>query len=371
MIQLSKPYFDELEKRAVEEVLDSGWLVQGAKVKAFENSLEELTQARHAVVVSSGTAALHIALLTLDLQANDIVYVPSFAWPSAANMAALIGNRVSFVDVSLGTYNIDPHDLEEKIKRDLEFKHGIPKVLVVVHEFGLMAEMDELLEIAKKYHLTVLEDAACALGATYHNQPVGSFSDLTIFSFHPRKSITTGEGGAIITNDPKRMQILQAWRNHGQMEVNGSRQVVLPGLNYRMTEMQAAIGQVQIKKFSEILKTRKVLAKHYHESLKDVKNITLPTWSPEHTWQTYMIVLEDYSRDTVIQKLKAFNIEATAGSVAGHCNDYFMSLDGYSHDDVPNSYKFHVKGLALPLHAGLSIKDVEYVCDTLKGILSQ
>ncbi len=215
-IPLSRPFFDEQEAEAVRRVLASGWVVQGPEVAAFEAAIAQLHQARHCVAVSSGTAALHVAYLALGIGPGDAVFIPSFAWPSAANMAKLVGATPVFVDVLPDTYNLDPEDLARRIEDCRQRGWGKPRAVVPVHEFGLAADMDAVLSVAARYSLEVIEDAACALGATYHGKPVGTLGKLGIFSFHPRKSITTGEGGAIVTNDDELAERCRQWRNHGQ-----------------------------------------------------------------------------------------------------------------------------------------------------------
>jgi dTDP-4-amino-4,6-dideoxygalactose transaminase len=200
-IPLAKPSFDERELEAVRRVLSSGWVVQGPEVEAFESAIAEMHNARQCIAVSSGTAALHVCYLTLGIGPGDLVFIPSFAWPSAANMAMAVGARPVFVDVLPDTYNIDPADLRKRIQECIEYKWGTPRAIVPVHEFGLAADIDAVLQIAEEYGMELIEDAACALGASYKGKPVGTFGKMGIFSFHPRKAITTGEGGAIVTND--------------------------------------------------------------------------------------------------------------------------------------------------------------------------
>ena len=241
----------------------------------------------------------------------------------------------------------------------------MPRLLVPVHEFGLMADMDSIMEIIKKYDLSIIEDAACALGASHNGKKVGSYSNMAILSFHPRKAITTGEGGAIITNDPEAAKKLRAWRNHGQLFDNGKRAFVLPGLNYRMTEFQAAIGRVQMAKFPSILERRKKIVMTYIENLQAVEGIRLPEWDHEHTWQTFMLVLEKHHRDHIVKRLQEKGIETGPGSVAGHMGKYFQDKYGYKDDDLMVSSLLHRNGLALPLYPKMNDSDVKKVLDEL------
>jgi perosamine synthetase len=353
-IQLSRPCFDDGELEAVGRVLESGWVIQGPEVEAFEARIAALHEARHCIAVSSGTAALHVSYLALGVGPGDAVFIPSFAWPSAANMAKLVGAEPLFVDVLPGTYNIDPEDLARQIEKC--FSKGIskPGAIVPVHEFGLPADMDRVLAVASRYSLPVIEDAACALGAIYQGKPIGTSGRLGIFSFHPRKSITTGEGGAIVTNDDELADRCRLWRNHGQRMVAGQRDFILPGLNYRMTEMQAAIGQVQLTKFPALLEKRRALVREYFKLLSGCPAIGLPFDQADHTWQTFMVVLEErLTRHSVIERLGAQGIECGAGSVAAHLASHFQPQR-----PLPVSERLHRQGLALPLHAGLASAEV-------------
>jgi dTDP-4-amino-4,6-dideoxygalactose transaminase len=364
-IHLARPCFGEQEVEAVRRVLASGWVVQGPEVEAFEEEVAKLQQARYCVAVSSGTAALHVAYLSLGIGPGDAVFIPSFAWPSAANMAMLVGAQPVFADVLPDTYNIDGNDLLRRIEDCLRSGRGKPRAIVPVHEFGLAAEMDQIQAIAKRYSLDVIEDAACALGAHYHGRPVGTFGKLGIFSFHPRKSITTGEGGAIVTNDADLAERCRLWRNHGQQIGKGTRAFVVPGLNYRLTEIQAAIGRTQLAKLPKILQQRRSLVSAYFEALDGVDDLTLPVNAAEHTWQTFMPVLKEPARrTTLIGALRQEKIEAGPGSVAGHLGTVFQPQPV-----LPVAQRLHEGGLALPLHPGLNTEAVTRCASALSNRL--
>jgi len=369
-IPLAKPSFDERELEAVRRVLSSGWVVQGPEVEAFENAIAEMHHARQCIAVSSGTAALHVCYLSLGIGSGDIVFIPSFAWPSAANMAMAVGARPVFVDVLPDTYNIDPVDLQMRIKQCVKKKWGIPRLIVAVHEFGLTADIETVLEIAKEYEMEIIEDAACALGATYKGTPVGTFGKMGIFSFHPRKAITTGEGGAIVTNDDSLAEKCRMWRNHGQVFKNGERDFQVAGLNYRMTEVQASIGQIQLDKLPEILKKRRKIALKYLRDLSKCSGIILPTDSPEHTWQTFMVVLKkDIDRSFIIGKLADYGVGAGPGSISGHCISIYRKSFGYTAEDLPISARLDFQGLALPSYERLSARQQEEVVHHLRALV--
>lgn len=365
-ITLARPSFDEQELDAVQRVLESGWVVQGPEVAAFENRLAALHQAKHCIAVSSGTAALHISYLALEINPGDAVFMPSFAWPSAANMAIQTGTRPVLVDVLPGTYNININDLQKQIDNCRKNHWGLPKVLIPVHQFGLAADLDSVMSVARENNLLIIEDAACALGAKYKGRPVGIFGRLAVFSFHPRKAITMGEGGAVITNDDRLAELCRMWRNHGQTISSGKRDFRFPGFNYRMTEIQAAIGQVQLDKFAAILQRRKEIAERYIQNLVPEDMFTSPESHPGHTWQTFMIVLKDQiDRSDIIRILHEDGIETGPGSLSAHCMDIYRKRFGYQPEDLPVSRQLHSQGLALPLHSHLSEADIDRVCRTL------
>jgi dTDP-4-amino-4,6-dideoxygalactose transaminase len=369
-IPLTKPSFDEGEVEAVRRVLACGRVIQGPEVEAFENAITQMHQVRHCIAVSSGTAALHICYLALGIGSGDAVFIPSFAWPSAVNMAMIVGARPVLVDVLADTYNIDSTDLKLRLENCIEKKWGIPRAVVPVHEFGLAADMDAIIQIAKEYDLEVIEDAACALGATYNNKPVGTIGKIGIFSFHPRKAITTGEGGAILTNDAEVAEKCRMWRNHGQTLIDGKRDFLLSGFNYRMTEIQAAIGTSQLKKFSEILVKRRQIVDGYLAHLADFPMLSLPADRPEHTWQTFMICLaEQLAREKVIEKLASRGIASGPGAVSAHCLKVYQDRFGYVASTLPVSHRLHERGLALPVYADMTADDVKQVVDALGEVL--
>jgi dTDP-4-amino-4,6-dideoxygalactose transaminase len=370
-IPLSRPCFDEREADAVKRVLAGGWLVQGSEVEAFENGIARLQQARHCIAVSSGTAALHVCFLAQGIGPGDAVFIPSFAWPSAANMAKLVGATPVFVDVLPDTYNMDPRHLEQMIGDSARKGWGKPRAVVPVHEFGLAAEMEKIMAVAARHSLVVVEDAACALGAACNGKPVGTFGSLGIFSFHPRKSITTGEGGGIVTNDDDLADRCRSWRNHGQRIANGRREFVLPGLNYRMTEIQGAIGRVQLGKFPEILKTRRSLAGMYFAQLAGCPDIRLPLNLPAQTWQTFMVVLDHaIDRAKVVEAMSKEGIECGPGSVAGHLGGQFAKNSGEASSLLMCSTELHNSGLALPLYSGMKPEQIDQVCAALRRQMS-
>ena len=254
MIPIGKTYFDEDDFKAVVEPLKSGWVLQGKYVKEFEDVFSSFTDVKNSVAVSSGSTALQLVLSTYGLKEGDEVILPSFTWIATANAIEYTGAKPVFVDIDLSTYNIDVNKIENAITERT-------KGIIPVHLFGLCADMDAINSIAKKHNLFVVEDAACALGSYYKGRHCGSFGDYGCFSFHPRKSITTGEGGMITTNDAAKSDLCRSLRNHG-----ASDKKALPfllsdydnlGYNFRMTDIQGALGVSQMKKINFLLDERK------------------------------------------------------------------------------------------------------------------
>jgi len=295
-IPITKPYLGEEEAEAAAHAIRTGWVAQGPLVAAFERAQTERLGVKHAVATSNCTPALHLALICAGVGPGDEVIVPSFTFIATANAVLYVGARAVFVDIDRRTYNMDPALVEAAITPRT-------KALIPVDQIGLAAELDPLLEIARRHDLHVIEDAAPALSATYHGRPIGSISPVTCFSFHPRKSITTGEGGVITTNDDAVAARARVIRSHGASVSDLARHhassVTIEayeelGYNYRMTDIQAAIGIEQLKKFDFILAQRVRLADRYATLLASIDGVSTPyasTYAP-HTYQSYCVRLD-------------------------------------------------------------------------------
>ncbi|MFC7685717.1 DegT/DnrJ/EryC1/StrS family aminotransferase [Ureibacillus sp. GCM10028918] len=369
MIKLSQPIISEEAIQDVSEVLRSGMLVQGQHVKEFEEGLKDYIGTQGVLAVSSGTAALHVALAALDIGENDAVLVPAFTYPATANVVEIQKAKTVLVDVDPFTYNIDPEKLEESI---LNYKDKERlRAIIVVHEFGAPANMTKILEIAYKFQLFVIEDAACALGTKWNEQHVGTFGDIGCFSCHPRKAITTGEGGVVVTNNPQLLKKMNLLRNHGVIkEADGTMDFILPGFNYRMTEFQAVLGTHQLKTFNSWLAQRKILVDYYLKQLKGDKSIQLPKPFEGHAWQTFMVVINsNIKRAEIIKNLKLKNIETNLGAQAIHMLSYYRDKYNFDSNDYPVAKNLFESGLALPLHSELSINEIQYICDNLKSLI--
>lgn len=370
-IPMARPFINEAAIEAVVQVLRSGWIVQGKQVEILERSMAEAHESAFAVAVSSATAGLHMAYLAMAMEPGTPCYIPSFAWPSAANMAVQCGYVPIFLDVDRQSCNLSAATLQAALDEHEPESSSRQGILVVIHEFGLPAPMDELVPIAEKYNLRIIEDAACAFGSTYRGSPIGAHGEMSVLSFHPRKSITTGEGGCVLTRCEKTYQKLLALRNHGQSISGNTRSFTCAGFNYRMTDFQAALGNQQIAIFSEMLQHRRFLAGIYDELLRDSPVLSIPTMDPGHSWQTYMVGLPSAChRDDVVKQLASCGIGAGPGSVAGHCLEFFQQHFHYRKESLPNSYYLHTHGLALPMFHQLTSDEVEFIAQNLRRILS-
>ncbi len=393
-IPITKPYFGKEEKEAVARVLDSGWVVQGRRVKEFEEMVCEFTGAKFAKASTSCTTSLHLALLALGIGAGDEVLVPSFTFIASANAVEYTGARPVFVDIDLGTFNISPGKIREYLEQ-AKTRRARVAAIMPVHLFGLVANMDPIMELAREYNLSVVEDAACALGSLYNSKHAGTFGDAGCFSFHPRKSITTGEGGMLITNNAKINARVQSLRDHGatisDLQRHEKGDSFLPdydilGYNYRMTDIQAAVGVEQMKKLPWIIKSRIEIAKKYNEALKHIEWLQLPLAAKgyKHTYQSYILLLRDPKannfspesleklrnvRNTIMAKLNEKGIANRQGTSAVHRLNYYRRKYGLKDDDCPFSLQADYLTITLPLYPQMTEAEQEYVIDNLLKII--
>lgn len=361
IIPLSKILFDTQEEKEVIKTLRSGWIMQGTKVTELEEKISSYLNIPYAVAVSSGTAALHLALLGLGIGVGDEVIVPSLSFIATANCVLYVGAKPIFADVEENTYNIDPEDIEKKITKKT-------KAIIVAHQVGLAANMDAIIKLAKKYKLLIVEDAACALGATYNNKLVGTFGDIACFSFHPRKSITTAEGGMIVTKNKKMAEYMRSIRSHGI--INGSFQNL--GYNFRLSDVHASIGLAQFKKLNLILKNRKKLVDKYNFAFKK-STMIIPPFVPEncvHTYQSYVIMINKNKmfRDDLVKKLKTKGISSNPSIMIAHKEPFYKNLFGTI--SLPKSEKINDLGIILPLYPQMTSKEQQYVIQTVLDFIS-
>lgn len=365
-IPLAKPNILNQDIDLVAEVLRSGMLVQGKYVAELENSFTQLLKTNHASAVSNGTATLHLALKVLGIKEGDEVIVPAFSYIATANVVELVGATPIFVDVDITTFNIDVTKIESVITNKT-------KAIIPVHEFGLACDMDKIMSIAKKHNLFVIEDAACALGALYKNKHVGSFGDFGSFSLHPRKAISSGEGGVLVTNNEQYDKSVKILRNHGTEIINDKMDFTDFGFNYRMTDFQAALVFSQMGRLQDIISYKNELASVYFNSIKSDKiNPPLVPDYTSHTWQTFHVVLENgINRDDVISELREKNIGTNYGA---QCIPYMKSYQNKYHLNCeilfPNALKAYKQGLALPIYERLSKEDIQYISETINTIIT-
>jgi perosamine synthetase len=371
LIRLTIPSIEEEDLAAVRAVLESGFLVQGANVAAFEKAVAAYVGTRHAVAVSNCTTALHAALLALDVRPGDLVLVTAYSWLSTANVIELCGAQPVFIDICPRTFNVDPNGLDVALKRLMATRataHRV-KAILPVHAFGQMADMAAICALAERYEIPVIEDAACALGATLAGRQAGTWGIMGCFSFHPRKAITTGEGGMITTNDDQIARRLKAIRNHGLDPDAPTIDFVMPGNNYRMTEFQAALGLTQMAKLDRIVAARRRLAAVYTQLLQDTPIV--PPYHPpdsDPVYQSYVVLLPDAMREQraqLIQFLRSRDVETQIGTWHMPLTTYFRTRYGYVPGDFPITDQVFARTLTLPLYEHLSAEEQETVVRTL------
>lgn len=364
-IPLASPDINDADIAAVVRVLKTGMLVQGVEVETLEKKIAERIGVKHCIAVSNGTATMHLSLLTLGIGPGDEVIVPAFSYIATANVVELTGATPVFVDIDIETFNINVASIERHIT-------SRTKAIIPVHEFGLAADISAIMEIAQKYQLYIIEDAACALGAKENNKSVGSFGKAGSFSLHPRKAISSGEGGLITTDDEEMAKQLRSLRNHGIEYKNGKMDFVMAGYNYRMTDFQAALVNSQLDRLNEILEYKQKLASVYFNEINS-SLVQLP-FIPEgktHTWQTFHILLaETLKQDKVIARLKEEGIGSNYGAQCIPAQSFY--LDKYKLDSVnlfPNAFRAYTQGLALPVYEKLNERDISRISKVINSLL--
>lgn len=372
-IQISLPDTGEEEWQACRDPLMSGWLTQGPQVTAFEKQFAQRHDVDHALAVTSCTTGLHLILAAMGIGPGDEVIVPAFTWVATANVVVYCGATPVLCDVDTGTYNIDPVDLARKVTPRT-------KAVIPVHLFGLCADMDAIRAVLPP-HVKIIEDAACAAGASYGNIPAGGLGDAAAFSFHPRKSITTGEGGMVTTNDGDLAEVANMLRNHGasiseEQRHHGPRPYLLPefnllGFNYRMTDLQGAVGSVQLGKLDRFIDERQGWADFYCEQLSGLDWLRMPPrpQNGRHAWQAFVTYVDPdmapYARNEIMEQLQARGIATRPGTHAVHMLGLYADRYQLQPHDFPGAKSCDENTMAIPLHNRMTDQDYQYVVDAL------
>jgi dTDP-4-amino-4,6-dideoxygalactose transaminase len=384
-IPITKPFFGEEEKKAILEPLESGWVVQGPKVAEFEALFAEFTGAKYAVATTSCTTALHLSLIALGLGPGDEVILPSFTFVATANAVEYTGATPVFCDIDLDTFNIDVDQIGERIARKT-------RAIIPVHLFGLSADMKPIMEVAEQRGLSLVEDGACGFGSYYRGRHVGTFGHAGCFSFHPRKAITTGEGGMITTGDSGMNVALRSLRDHGASKSDLRRHVekggsLLPefdqvGYNYRLTDIQGALGIAQMRAAEGIIAARKARAERYDLMLKGEDWLRCPECpnGSSHSYQSYVCMLTLEAEELTIERVSVLNerrnelmdrlaergIATRQGTHAVHTLGYYREKYNLKPEDYLKSFAAERLSVALPLYAQMTDDEQDYVITELK-----
>jgi len=355
--------------KAVADVLKSDWLTQGPKIEEFEQALAKYCSAKYAVACSSGTAGLHLAYLALGLKQGDEVITTPLTFSATSASFCYLGALPVFCDIDLASLNIDPKEIEKKITKRT-------KAIAITDFAGNPCCLDGIKKIAKQYKLPIVEDACHALGASYKGKKVGGLVDLTVFSFHPVKSITTGEGGAILTNSKKLAYRMRLFRSHGAVKKPAKGgwyyEIKELGFNYRLTDLQAALGLSQLKKIDGFVKRRREIAKRYKVAFKGMPEIILQEepQGNKSACHLFVVQLKTKNRRAVYERLKAKGILTQVHYIPLHLQPYYQRTFGYKKGDFPKAEKYYSRCLSLPVFPKLTDKEQQKVIKTLKEILS-
>lgn len=393
-IPITKAMIDETDHAAIIQPLKTGWLVQGSNVAEFEKLFAEFAHAKYAKAVSNCTTALHLALDALGIESRDKVVVPSFTFIASANAVEYTGAEVVFCDIDLNTFNMDVQQLEDLLKKDSAIKAIMP-----VHLFGLCADMPAIMKLAQQYQVKVVEDAACAFDAWIGDTHAGLFGDAGCFSFHPRKSITTGEGGMLVTENKVLFDVVKQLCDHGgaksdlqrHQEKGGSRlpDYTMRGYNYRMTDMQGALGVSQIKKADFILQGRRQVAAWYDEALQSIPELIVPMVPKgyKHGYQSYVCIftggesLDQLSlaqidrintrRNHIMDVLEEKGVATRQGTHAVHTLGHYQNKYHLHPADFIKSYAADRLSMTLPVYAGMTRAEFDYVIQNIKESIRQ
>ena len=374
-IQISLPATGEDEWQAAREPLMSGWLTQGPRVAAFETAFASRHEAKHALATTSCTTALHLILAAMDIGPGDEVIVPAFTWVATANVVLYCGAKPVLVDVDRLSFNIDPAEVAAAVTPRT-------RAIIAVHLFGLCADMDAIRAAAPG--IPIIEDAACAAGSAYRGSPAGTLGLAGAFSFHPRKSVTTGEGGMLTTDDDALAERANILRNHGasvseEVRHAGPKPYLLAefnllGFNYRMTDLQGAVGVVQLSKLDRFIDERARWAAYYQQELGDLAWLRQPAVpdGSRHGWQSYVCYVDParspLPRNEIMERLQQAGISTRPGTHAVHMLGLYRDRFDYSTDDFPGARDCDRNTMAIPLHNRMDAEDYAYVVDAIRAL---
>ncbi len=370
IIPYGHQWIDKNDIKEVVKVLMSDWLTQGPKVEEFEKAVAKYCGVKYGVAVSSGTAALYLAYVAAGIKKGDEVITSPLTFAATSNMLAFCSAKPVFVDIGEHTLNIDPEEIEKKITSKT-------KAIVPIDFAGNPCDYDAIVKIAKKHNLLIIEDAAHSLGAEYKGQKPYGLSDMAILSFHPVKHITTGEGGMVLTNNKNFYEKLKTIRNHGIIKKPEKGQwyyeIESPSFNFRITDIQCALGISQLKKISKFLKKRRQIAKIYNKAFKDIKEIILP---PEKgcvksAWHIYPVQVPAKNRTKIFNSLQDSGIGVQVHYMPLHLHPFYQKKFGYKKGDFPKSEKYYEGAITLPIFSKMTNKEIKSVIGAVKKIINK
>lgn len=378
-IHLAQPLFDKNEEREIVETLRSGWVTLGPRTKDFEEKFAKYVGSKYAVAVTSCTAALHLSLLAAGIGPGDEVVTTIFTFAASANVIINVGAKPVFADIDPKTFNINPKKIEEKITSKT-------KAIMPMHYGGQPADMDSIIKIARKNNLVVIEDAATAIGAEYKGIKIGNIGDLSCFSFHPIKNMSTGDGGMITTNNKKYAEMLSLLRAHGMSKEAWKRHtasgswkydILFPGYKYHMTDIQSALGLHQLRKLDDFIKTRKTYASIYDKAFLKIKEITIPYVSRDvlHARNLYTILIDTkkikITRDKLVDKLKKLQIGASVYYIPLYEFSYYKKNHQLRKENFPVADEIYRHMISLPLYPGMTKDDVDYIANAVRILIEK
>lgn len=363
-IPVANTYIGEEEARAAYDVVKSGWLSMGKKVAQFETDFARAVGAKHAIAINNGTAALHAVLAALEIGPGDEVIVPSLTFVSSGNVVLYQNAKLVLAECDPLTYNITAEEIKKRITPKT-------KAIMPVDMNGMPVDYDAILKVADHYGIPVIADSAESLGAYYKNRPVGSIAPVHCFSFFPNKNITTGEGGMITVQEAKLADKIRKLRHQGQ---EARYEHVLLGYNYRMTEVQAAIGIEQLKKFRGVIQEKNKLAEKYNQAFaacKEIKAPQVPEYVTQHAWYMYAVSVDAAKRDEIVKQLAENNIETRLSFPPVHNQPYYRAQLGYKENDLPATMSAWRSLINIPIWKNLGEERQDYVIETLKRIAKE